>query len=53
MKKEQVLGIVRHILTFAGGFLVLKGYADESLVQEASGSLISLIGIIWSIWSKK
>lgn len=53
MKKDQLLGILRHILTFAGAVIVYKGYADESLVQEASGSLISLAGIIWSILSKK
>jgi hypothetical protein len=53
MKKEQVLGIVRHILTFAGGLLVLKGYGDAALIEEGSGALISLIGVVWSVLSKK
>jgi len=29
MNKEQVLGLVRHILTFVGGILVAKGLATE------------------------
>jgi hypothetical protein len=49
---EKYLGIIRHVLTFAGGLLVMKGWADESLAQELSGGLIGLIGGIWSIISK-
>lgn len=49
---EKSLGIIRHILTFAGGLLVMKGLVDESLVNELSGGLIGLIGGIWSIISK-
>ena len=53
MKKEVVLGIIRHALTFGGGILVAKGLLEESLVQELSGSLITLIGGIWSVLQKK
>ena len=53
MKKDQVLGVIRHILTFAGGFVVAKGFADEALIQEAIGGLVTIIGAIWSISSKK
>ena len=53
MKKYQVLGIIRHILTFAGGFVVAKGFADDALVQEAIGGLVTIIGAIWSITAKK
>ena len=52
MKKEQVLGIVRHVLTFAGGILVAKGIATEAMSQELIGATITLIGGIWSIVSK-
>lgn len=52
MKKEQVLGIVRHVLTFAGGLLVAKGIATEAMSQELIGAAITLIGGIWSIVSK-
>jgi hypothetical protein len=53
MKKDQVLGVIRHILTFAGGFVVAKGLADEVLIQEAIGGLVTIIGAIWSITAKK
>ena len=52
MTKEQILGIVRHILTFAGGFLVVKGYLDEGLLNEAVGGALALAGTIWSIVDK-
>ncbi len=50
---EKILGIVRHVLTFAGGIIVMKGLADESLVQELSGALLTIIGGAWSIIAKK
>jgi len=49
MNKEQVLGIVRHGLTFFGGVLLTKGLVDEQMWSELSGSLITLIGGVWSI----
>lgn len=50
---QQTQGIVRHFLTFIGGILVTKGYVDEETATQTSGLITSLIGIIWSIWSKK
>jgi hypothetical protein len=49
MNKEQVLGIVRHVLTFAGGILMAKGYADEAVAEELIGGLVAVIGGAWSI----
>jgi uncharacterized membrane protein YphA (DoxX/SURF4 family) len=53
MNKEQVLGLVRHILTFVGGILVAKGIATEAQSVELVGAVITAIGGIWSILSKK
>ena len=53
MKKEQVLGIARHILTFVGGIVVMKGLASESTVQEITGTALTLIGSIWSVVTKQ
>jgi len=53
MKKEATLGIVRHALTFIGGILITKGLIDASMLEELSGSLLTLIGGIWSVISKK
>ena len=52
MNKEQVLGIIRHTLTFVGGFWVMKGITDESFVTEIVGALVTSIGGIWSIVDK-
>ena len=49
MNLEQVLGIVRHSLTFIGGMLIMKGTIDSTEWAELSGSLIAVIGGIWSI----
>ena len=53
MSKEKVLGIIRHVITFAGGILVTKGLIEESMVQELGGSIITLVGALWSVLSKK
>ena len=53
MNKEQVLGILRHALTFVGGILVAKGLVDESTFVELSGAVITLVGGVWSVLSKK
>ena len=52
MKKEQILSVVRHTLTFFGGLLVMKGFIEESTAQEVIGGLITLISAIWSVIEK-
>jgi hypothetical protein len=52
MSKEQILGITRHILTFVGGFFVVKGYIDENLLSELIGGTLALAGTIWSVVDK-
>lgn len=53
MTKEQVLGVVRHGLTFLGGLLVTKGLLDEGMLQEVIGAVMTLVGAGWSISAKK
>lgn len=50
---ETVLGFVRHILTFGGGFLVANGTLGQSDMESAVGAIVTLIGIIWSALHKK
>lgn len=52
MKKEQILGILRHSLTFLGGLLVMKGLVDETTATEIVGGIVTLVGTIWSIVEK-
>lgn len=52
MNKDQIIGIVRHALTFLGGIIVTKGLIEESTLLEIVGSISTLIGAIWSIVEK-
>lgn len=52
MNKEQVLGIVRHVLTFVGGIVIAKGLLDEGVVAEIIGGAIALAGTVWSVVDK-
>lgn len=51
--KEQALGLIRHSLTFVGGILIAKGLITESLSFDVIGGIMTLVGSIWSILSKK
>ena len=51
--KDQVLGLIRHALTFVGGVIVAKGLVDEVLFQEILGGVMTLVGAIWSVAYKK
>lgn len=49
MRKEQILGLIRHSLTFAGGVLIMKGIIDPTVYETISGALLTLIGSVWSV----
>lgn len=50
---EKVSGLIRHALTAIGGFVVAKGLIEESLVQDAIGAILTLVGVVWSVVAKK
>lgn len=50
---EIINGLIRHALTAGGGILVAKGYLDAGQMDLIVGSLVTLIGVGWSIWAKK
>lgn len=52
MNKDMILGLVRHGLTFAGGYIVAKGWADSAAVNDIIGALFTLVGGVWSIVHK-
>ena len=52
LTKEQILGIMRHALTFVGGILVMRGLVDEVVVTEIVGGVMTLTGAVWSIIAK-
>lgn len=53
MNTESILGVVRHILTAAAGVLVTKGLIDAGQAEIIAGAVAGLIGVAWSIFSKK
>ena len=52
LSKEQILGIIRHSLTFVGGVLVMRGLVDEPVVTEIIGGFMTFAGAIWSVIDK-
>jgi hypothetical protein len=53
MNKQAILGIVRHVLTFGGGFMTQNGLASGEEVTTGISAVVTLIGVIWSVMSKK
>lgn len=53
MNKDTLLGLVRHVLTFAGGFAVAKGWTDTVGLETIVGGLVTVIGGVWSAWDKR
>ena len=52
--KDKTLSIVRHILTTAGGgMLVSSGYADSTEIPALVGALMTLIGFVWGVLDKR
>jgi hypothetical protein len=50
---DQIAGIIRHILTSMGGALVAAGYLTSDEWTAVAGALAVLIGIVWSIITKR
>jgi len=51
MNKTQILGIVRHLLTFVSGFLIAKGKLDVEGAETIIGAALALTGSVWSVFS--
>jgi len=52
LTKDQIMGVVRHTLTFIGGILVMRGLVDEATITEIIGGVMTLTGTIWSVIDK-
>ena len=52
MSQSVVMSILRHALTFVGGWLIAKGVIDETSAAEISGLVMTAVGTIWSIVDK-
>ncbi len=49
-----IQSLIRHALTAGGGALAARGYAvSGSDVETMAGAIAALVGVIWSVWSKR
>ena len=53
MTQEQVGGIVRALVSAAGGYLVGQGLIDAQTMMTVGGAITTLAVAVWSIYSKK
>lgn len=51
--KPILAGMVRHLLTTAGGALVAGGYMQSSEQAAFVGGGMVIAGIVWSWWQKE
>lgn len=49
---EVLLGTLRHLLTWGGGFITSAGLASEDEIQAGVAALVTLVGLLWSVARK-
>jgi hypothetical protein len=50
---DIIAGIIRHLLTAAGGALVAGGYLTSDQWTTIAGALAIIVGVVWSVISKR
>lgn len=50
--KNTILSLIRHALTFGGGFLVAKGLVSETTLGTLVPSVLTAIGAIWGAYDE-
>lgn len=53
MTRDMWLGLLRHVLTAAGGILVARGAVDAGTMEMAVGGAVTLGAAGWSVWEKR
>jgi len=53
MSWDMIGGLIRHLLTFGGGFLVTNGTISDGDLQAVVGGFIAIGGVLWSIFAKR
>ena len=52
LNKEQILSIVRQVLTATGAILITTGLINDGVYYELIGTIMTLISGIWSVIDK-
>ena len=53
MNREQINGIVRHLVGAIGVYLVSRGKLDPEQIEVWAGFVMAALAVIWSYRSKK
>lgn len=53
MFNTAILGIARHLLTIAGGYLVAQGALDAAAAETLIGAGVAIVGVAWSVLEKR
>jgi hypothetical protein len=53
MNQEQMSGIVRHILTFAAGYAISRGWVTDDTASQIIAGAVALLGAWWSVKSNQ
>lgn len=48
MNTSTWMSFIRQILTFAGAWIVSKGWTDNGTITTVIGSILTLISLVWS-----
>lgn len=52
MKTTYAASIARHAATFVGGYLAARGMASQEETEQLIASVLTIAGILWSMWQK-
>lgn len=50
MNQDQLLSLVRQVMTFAGAFVIKKGWTDSANWEIGVGAAVGLASILWSVY---
>ena len=53
MTKDAILALVRHLLTFGGGFVTADSLASADEITTLVSAIVTAVGVIWSILDKR
>ncbi len=51
MNWNQIAGILRAVLTFAGGYFAAQGWISQDLIPGLVAAVLTIAGVAWSIWT--
>ena len=52
LNKEQILSIIRQVLTATGAILITAGVMKEGMTTELLGTIMTLVSGVWSVVDK-